>query len=392
MPNVDHNHHDMPAPSAEAQAHSDELRAHIAALIEASAGKISFAEFMQQALYAPGLGYYSAGSHKLGEQGDFTTAPEMSALFSRCIAAQCAGVLRRLAHSDILEVGAGSGIMAADMLAELEAQGALPHAYFILELSADLRERQQQTIKLHVPHLYDRVRWLDALPESGFRGVVVANELLDAMPVQRFLIENGEVLEIMVGFANDAFHIKTAMAGEALTAKVRHLEQQRGEAFANGYSSEINFAAAAWIKSVAAMLQEGLLLLIDYGFPAHEFYHEQRNMGTLMCHYRHRAHADPFLYVGLQDITAHVDFTAMAEAAYEAGLKVAGFTTQAHFLMGMGIEQRIATHNDPLKTAQQVKQLVMPSEMGELFKVIAFSSDLDLTLEGFSIQDHRSRL
>jgi SAM-dependent MidA family methyltransferase len=382
----------MPAPSAEAQAHSDELRRHIAALIEASAGKISFAEFMQQALYAPGLGYYSAGSHKLGEQGDFTTAPEVSPLYSRCLAAQCAEVLRQLPHSDILEVGAGSGIMAVDMLTELEELGALPHAYFILELSADLRDRQQQTIKLNVPHLYERVRWLDALPESGFRGVVIANELLDAMPVQRFLIEEGDVREIMVGYANDTFHVKTAKAGKALTAKVRHLEQQRGGAFANGYSSEINLAAEAWIKSVAGMLQEGLLLLIDYGFPAHEFYHEQRNMGTLMCHYRHRAHTDPFLYVGLQDITAHVDFTAMAEAADEAGLEVAGFTTQAHFLMGMGIEQRVAAGKDPIIAAQQIKQLVLPSEMGELFKVIAFSRGLQQPLLGFSLQDHRKRL
>ena len=393
MPIADHTRSELPAPSEEAQAHSDELHKHIVSLIEASGGQISFAEFMQQALYAPGLGYYSAGSHKLGEQGDFTTAPELSPMFSRCIASQCAPVLQELAHADVLEVGAGSGIMAADILAELEQLNALPHAYFILELSAELRERQQQTIKLHVPHLYDRVRWLDALPESGFRGVVVGNELLDAMPVQRFVVEQGAVHEVMVAIdEKEEFTWQQGPADDALTTAVKHLEEQRGEAFADSYSSEINLAAQAWITSVAGMLQQGLVLLIDYGFPAHEFYHEQRGMGTLMCHYRHRAHGDPFTYVGLQDITTHIDFTAMAEAADEAGLDVAGFTTQAHFLMGLGIEQMVTADADTIKAAQQIKQLVLPSEMGELFKVIAFSRDIEISLDGFSLQDHRNRL
>lgn len=393
MPIVDHSRNELPAPSDEARAHSDQLHEHIASLIDASGGQISFAEFMQQALYAPGLGYYSAGSHKLGEQGDFTTAPELSPLFSRCVARQCAPVLQQLPHADVLEVGAGSGVMAADILAELEQLKALPHAYFILELSAELRERQQQTIKLNVPHLYECVRWLDALPESGFRGVVLGNELLDAMPVQRFVIEQGSVNEVMVATGeNDEFTWSYAPADDALTAAVKQLEQQRGEAFADGYSSEINLAAQAWITSVAGMLQQGLVLLIDYGFPAHEFYHAQRGMGTLMCHYRHRAHGDPFKYIGLQDITAHVDFTAMAEASDEAGLDVAGFTTQAHFLLGLGIEQLVTEAEDTIKAAQQIKQLVLPSEMGELFKVIAFSRGLDKPLAGFSLQDHRSRL
>lgn len=393
MPIADHTRSELPEPSPGARAHSDRLRAHIARLIDEDGGQLSFAEFMQQALYAPGLGYYSAGSQKLGAQGDFTTAPELSPLFSRCLARQCAPVLQKLMHADVLEVGAGSGIMAADILAELEQLNSLPHAYFILELSAELRERQQHSIKLAVPHLYDRVHWLDALPESGFRGLVLGNEVLDAMPVQRFVIEQGVVYEVMVANGEGGeFVWGQQPAGEIVNAAVRQLEQQRGEPFAEGYSSEINLAAQAWLASIAAMLQQGMILLIDYGFPAREFYHVQRSMGTLMCHYRHRAHGDPFLYVGLQDITAHVDFTAMAEVADKAGLEVAGFTTQAHFLLGLGIEQFVSEAEDTLQAAQQVKQLVLPSEMGELFKVVAFSRGIEIPLDGFGLQDHRNRL
>jgi SAM-dependent MidA family methyltransferase len=393
MPIADHSRSELPQPSPGAQAYSDRLRAHIVAVIKQVGGQISFSEFMQLALYAPGLGYYNAGAQKLGAQGDFTTAPELSPLFSRCLARQCAQVLQTMAHADLLEVGAGSGIMAADMLAELEQLNSLPHAYFILELSAELRERQQQTIKLHVPHLYHCVHWLDALPGPGFRGLVLGNEVLDAMPVQRFVMAQDQVFEVMVSNGDDGQFAWSQRAADAtVEAAVRHLEQQRGEAFADGYSSEINLAAQAWVASIAAILQQGVLLLVDYGFPAHEFYHAQRSMGTLMCHYRHRAHGDPFLHVGLQDITAHVDFTAMAEAADQAGLEVAGFTTQAHFLLGLGIEQFVSEAEDTMKLAQQLKQLVLPSEMGELFKVIAFSRGVEIPLDGFSLQDHRSRL
>jgi SAM-dependent MidA family methyltransferase len=393
MPIADHSRNELPQPSPEAQAHSNRLRAHIARDIRQAGGQISFAEFMQLALYAPGLGYYSAGALKLGAQGDFTTAPELSPLFSRCLARQCAQVLQTMTHADLLEVGAGSGIMAADILAELEQLNSLPHAYFILELSAELRQRQQQTIKLHVPHLYNRVHWLDALPGPGFQGLVLGNEVLDAMPVQRFVMVQGQVFEVTVSNGDDGqFAWSQIPADKAVEAAVRHLEQQRGETFADGYNSEINLAAQAWMTSIAAIVQQGVVLLVDYGFPAHEFYHAQRSMGTLMCHYRHRAHGDPFLYVGLQDITAHVDFTAMAEAADKAGLEVAGFTTQAHFLLGLGIEQFVGEAEDTMKLAQQLKQLVLPSEMGELFKVIAFSRGVEVPLEGFSLQDHRSRL
>ena len=360
--------------------------------MQAQGGSIAFARFMELALYAPGLGYYSGGLHKFGREGDFTTAPEISALFSESLAVQCAQVLETIEHGDVLEAGAGSGIMAAGILAELERLGQLPDRYFILELSGELKQRQQQTIQDKVPHLLERVQWLDALPVSGFRGVILGNELLDAMPVQMFRIVDGDVCELHVEVEGEGFAYVAKPASEDLVKAVRHIESELGEAFAEGYESEINLAAQGWLHSISEIMEQGLLLFIDYGFPRHEFYHEQRSTGTLMCHYRHNAHPDPLILVGLQDITAHVDFTAMAETAQSCGLDVMGFTTQAHLLLSLGIEQRVAGAEDMLQMAHQIKQLVMPSEMGELFKAIAFGKGLDLSPSGFSFQDQRSRL
>nr|WP_126457390.1 SAM-dependent methyltransferase [Sulfuriflexus mobilis] len=386
----------LPAPGPEAAAHSERLQTYIKAEIQAQAGSIPFARFMELALYAPGLGYYSGGLHKFGREGDFTTAPEISALFSQSLAVQCAQVLAALGRADVLEAGAGSGVMAADILAELERLGQLPEHYFILELSGELRQRQQQTLQAKVPHLLEKVEWLDALPLPGFRGVVLGNELLDAMPVARFRIENGEVRELHVVLQGEGFAYQGRPAGKALLGAVRHIEAQRGEPFAEGYESELNLAALGWLKSISEVMQQGLILFVDYGFPAHEFYHPQRTGGTLMCHYRHRAHPDPLILVGLQDITAHVDFTALAETAQACDLEVLGFTTQAHLLLSLGIEQRVAQAGDVLQAAQQIKQLVLPSEMGELFKAIAFGKGLGQSvngaLSGFSFQDQRARL
>ncbi|NNG14595.1 MAG: SAM-dependent methyltransferase, partial [Gammaproteobacteria bacterium] len=316
----------LPAPGPEATAHSERLQALIKAEIQAQAGSIPFARFMELALYAPGLGYYSGGLHKFGREGDFTTAPEISALFSQSLAVQCAQVLESLGHADVLEAGAGSGIMAAGILAELERLGQLPDRYYILELSGELRQRQQQTLQDKVPHLLEKVQWLDALPVSGFRGVIIGNELLDAMPVQIFRIEDGEVRELHVEAEGEGFAYKAKPAAEDLIKAVRQIETQLGEPFAEGYESEINLAAQGWLHSISEIMEQGLLLFIDYGFPRHEFYHPQRSGGTLMCHYRHQAHPDPMVLVGLQDITAHVDFTAMAETAQACGLDVMGFT------------------------------------------------------------------
>jgi SAM-dependent MidA family methyltransferase len=387
---------DLPEPGPEAAAHSERLQTLIKAEIQAQGGSIPFARFMELALYAPGLGYYSGGLHKFGREGDFTTAPEVSPLFSQSLAVQCAQVLENLEHADVLEAGAGSGVMAADILAELERLGQLPDRYFILELSGELRQRQRETLQAKVPHLLEKVQWLEALPLSGFRGVILGNELLDAMPVQRFRIDGDEVCELHVVLEGDGFAYQAGPAGKELLDAVRNIESQLGEPFADGYESEINLAAQGWLHSISEIMDEGLLLFVDYGFPRHEFYHPQRSGGTLMCHYRHRAHPDPLVLVGLQDITAHVDFTAMAETAQACGLDVLGFTTQAHLLLSLGIEQRVAQAGDVMQVAQQIKQLVLPSEMGELFKAIAFGKDLaqDVggALTGFSFQDQRARL
>ena len=382
---------ELPRPTAEEQAHSDKLITRIRDEIIAAGGAIDFARYMELALYAPGLGYYAAGTRKIGEAGDFVTAPELSPLFGRCIARQCQQVLEQLGGGDILEAGAGTGMLAVACLQELEARDCLPGTYFILEVSPDLRERQSAIIKQELPHLVARVRWIDTLPAGGFRGVVIGNELLDAMPVQRFHVTGHDVQQLTVGWDDGQFRWRQRPAGPEMATRIAALE------LPIGYVSEINFHAEAWIRSVAESVGAGLILLIDYGFPRAEFYHPQRDQGTLMCHYRHRAHDDPLILVGLQDITAHIDFTAIAEAAHEAGLAVLGYTSQATFLLGLGIDQFAAAEDAAdtrryLGITQQIKKLTLPHEMGELFKAIAFGRNIDMRLLGFSLQDRRGRL
>lgn len=386
--------YELPTPSAEALAHSERLAALIRKEIATAGGRVGFDRFMELALYAPGLGYYSAGSRKFGEAGDFITAPELSTLFSRCLARQCAEVLAVINDGAILEFGAGSGVMAADILAELAALESLPTCYYILELSAELRIRQQETLREKVPDLAARVVWLDGLPEAGFRGVVLANEVLDAMPVHRFRIRNGAPLELYVVQEGEGFTLQEGEPGEELAASLAKLLRQTD--LAEGYESEMNLRAEDWVRSLADFLDQGVALLIDYGFPRSEFYHPQRNRGTLMCHFRHRAHDDALVVVGLQDITAHVDFTAVAEAAAEAGLSVRGYTSQANFLIANGLTGLLSEAQkdvrEHLTLAAQVKRLTMPGEMGELFKVMALSRGWDRPLQGFSLRDERGRL
>jgi SAM-dependent MidA family methyltransferase len=387
----------LPQPDAEAAAHSERLLAHIRAQIDAAGGSLSFARFMELALYAPGLGYYVAGARKFGSAGDFVTAPEISPLFGRCVAHACAEVLAALGGGDILEFGPGRGLMAADLLLELEALECLPGTYFLLEVSPELRERQRQTLAERVPHLSDKVRWLDRLPEAGLRGVVLANEVLDAMAVERFRIDRGAVCQAYVTWRDDRLMETFAPASDQLTAAVRRIEADLGEPLADGYRSEVHLALRPWLATLADFMEQGIALLIDYGYPRREYYHPQRANGTLLCHYRHRAHDRPLTLVGLQDITAYVDFTAVAEAAVDAGLELAGFTTQAHFLIGSGLE-RLMTASDPgdpaahLELARQLKVLTLPGEMGERFKVMALSRGLDLTLAGLAVRDLRGRL
>jgi len=386
---------ELPLPNEIAQAHSERLIALIKSELDKDAGAISFQRYMELALYAPGLGYYAAGSLKFGEEGDFITAPEISPLFSRSLAN---AILPALNDDEIiLEVGAGRGCMAADILLYLKQQDKLPKAYWILELSADLRERQQEMIAKNIPEFLDKVKWLDELPDA-FSGVVVANELLDAMPVHLFQKKENDINEINVVWQNDHFAFQfNSSFDQRLVQRVKNIETELATEFDSGYLSEINFAAEDWLKSIAERLQSGVIILIDYGFPQHEYYHRQRNQGTLMCHYRHRTHPDAFVYPGLQDITAHVDFTAMADAALESGMSVLGYTNQANFLMGAGILSLAGLENQAetqqqLDIAAQVKKLTLPHEMGELFKVIGFSKNCDVVLPAFEFHDMRSSL
>lgn len=384
---------DLPTPDADALSHSERLQALIRATIDQAGGHIGFDRYMELALYAPGLGYYSGGSQKFGEAGDFVTAPELSPLFSRTLARQVAEVLTAIPEGELLEFGAGSGTMAATVLQELAALGRLPTRYRIMELSGELRQRQQQTIARQVPELLERVEWLDALP-AGFRGVVLANELLDAMPVQRFCIEHGEPHELLVGWDGQRLTLATGAPDAALFERLERLRQEYS--LSDGYCSEINLRAEQWIATLGAMLEEGVALLIDYGYPQRVYYHPARSEGTLMCHYRHRAHSDALRWPGLQDITAHVDFTAIGEAALAAGLAVRGYTSQASFLLANGLTELLDGEEpglrEQLALSNQIKRLTMPGEMGESFKVMALGKGWQGPLRGFSLRDERAGL
>jgi SAM-dependent MidA family methyltransferase len=339
---------------------------------------------MALALYAPGLGYYSGGTQKFGAAGDFITAPEISPLFAHSLATPATWVMQHTAPH-ILEVGAGSGILAADLLAELERLGQQPESYAILELSGELRARQQDTLRQRLPHLYERLTWLDHLPEK-FSGLVLGNELLDAMPVHIVeWQENGEILERGIGLDAQG---QLIWASRPANGHLLEAAQQLAPQGPFPYITEINLAARAWITEWSQRLERGALLLIDYGFPRHEYYLPQRSSGTLMCHYRHHAHDNPLWWPGLNDITAHVDFSALADAGFNAGLDVLGYTTQARFLLNCGITDALARLSDTddriyLGAARRLEKLILPHEMGELFKVIAFGQKLPGPCPGF---------
>jgi SAM-dependent MidA family methyltransferase len=386
--------HNLSSPSPEAIAHSQRVTALITKTINEAGGAIPFNQFMAQALYAPGLGYYSAGLHKLGIKGDFITAPEISPFFSHCIARQCEQILSSFEEGVILELGAGSGIMAAEILKELERLGCLPKQYLILEVSADLQQRQQATLQAQVPNHCHRIHWLDRLPSEPIQGVILANEVLDAMPIQRFRLDEQDVSEAYVALADSNEETETPYVWQYLPTRDNRLRTAVEALRPNlpvGYLSEMNVTLPAWIHSIGDTLSAGLVLLIDYGFPSHEYYHPQRDQGTLMCHYQHHAHDNPLILIGIQDITAHVDFTAVGEAAEKANLQVAGYTNQANFLLACGLAEMLSNldFNETqhyLQQAQQAKILILPSEMGELFKVMALTRDWDKPLLGFAEQ------
>ena len=377
------------APSADALWHSQRLVELIAAQLERAGGWIGFDRYMELALYAPGLGYYAAGASKFGGAGDFVTAPEISPLFARTLARQVAEVLS-VTGGDVLELGAGSGKLAADLLPALAELDQLPQRYSILERSADLSARQKVCLHKLDARLGSRVAWIDRVP-SVFRGVVLANEVLDALPAHLIVWHETGVLERGVGRVAEAFVWEDRPVADA-----QLLEQARRLALAPPYLSEISLAVPALVRTLAETLERGAMLFIDYGFGEREFYHPQRHQGTLMCHFRHHAHDDPFFAPGLQDITSHVDFTAVARAGGEAGLNLLGYTTQAQFLINLGITDLIAgTPADAaaayLPLAAQAQTLLSPAEMGELFKVIALGRSVDAGLTGFR-SGEKSRL
>jgi SAM-dependent MidA family methyltransferase len=387
---------DLPEPNIEAQEHSRRLSELILAEIDREGGSIGFDRYMEIVLYQPGQGYYSAGKDKFGRYGDFVTAPQVSSLFSQCLARQCEAILQHISGGSILELGAGTGVMAADVLEALEGLGRIPERYYILELSAELRQRQDETLKGRVPHLYPRVTWLDTLPQTRFRGVVLGNEVLDAMPALCFRLKKGVVFERRVTFSAKGHFIWTEQtAGPTLKTTVEHIMEQLPEALPADYCSEVNLRLRPWVKAMGAILEQAVMILIDYGYPRHDYYHPQRYQGTLLCHYRHLAHDDPFFYPGLQDISTNVDFTAVAEAADDAEMCLLGYTSQAQFLLSNGLDKVFCDVDDQrlqLEYSQQIKRLTMPSEMGERFQVIALGKAFDKPLQGFGLRDLRSRL
>lgn len=383
----------LPAPSREARAHCGRMMEYLQSIIAAAGGRISFEQYMNTALFAPQLGYYRCGTEKFGAAGDFITAAEISPLFARCLAKfktqlDCA--------NNILEVGAGSGKLAAEILRWLAKDNALPDRYFILELSEELRQRQLQTIRATVPEYIDKVVFLNDIPEQ-YDGLVLANELLDAMPVRRFRLMGDKVYEQFVAWRDGVLCYEDVISNDTrLQQRVDELIQQCQINTSRNFLSEINFMAEDWIKTLGDKMHAAVVVLIDYGYPRSSYYHTQRSAGTLMCHFQHRAHPDPLILPGVQDITAHVDFTAMADAALQAQMDVVGFTTQGYFLLNMGLldalDPEAHQSREYVMLANEVKKLTLPGEMGEHFKVLCLSKGLDGTIPGFEMHDLRHLL
>lgn len=392
-----HSSFSLPEPDADSMAHSERVADHLRATIRDAGGEISFAEYMHHCLYAPGLGYYSAGSRKFGRSGDFVTAPEISSLFGSIVARQCTDVLGELESPAILEFGAGSGKLAVDILRELTQPGAVIGCnYKILEVSADLRQRQEACIRSAMPEQAGRVEWIDAIP-AEFSGVVIANEVLDALPVERFVRRDAGVNQVCVTTSGPGFELVERPAPDRLVAAVGAIEESLGDALPDGYASELSLAAPQWIADIASALRQGLVLLFDYGVGRREYYAPERAGGWLRCHFRHHAHDDPLVLPGIQDLTTWVDFTAIAEAADANGLDIAGFVTQAQFLIGGGVDRYLAefanlTTDARLKLSSEIKLLTLPSEMGEHFKCLGLSRGVLATPSAFGFADRIASL
>ncbi len=388
----------LPAPDEDARAHGARVHAHILEQMRASGGWLDFARFMELALYAPGLGYYSAGSTKFGAAGDFVTAPETGTLFAQALARQLAPLLLSQQAPVILEPGAGSGALAGELLPTLAELGALPSRYLILEPSAQLQARKRAHLKARLPRRLLRcVKWLGSLPAPVPAGVLLANEVLDALPVQRFRITGAGVVPLGVGVDDDGqFRWVEGQADTAFAALVAARLGGLIDALPPGYESEFCAMLPAWLASLLECFERGAALFIDYGLPRREIYLPERDGGTLRCHFRHRAHDDPLILPGLQDITAWVDFTTVAQTARASGWELAGFATQAHFLLDGGIDIAAVAAQMPspesVTRASELKTLLMPGEMGERFRVMALTRELDVQPPGFGLRDLRDRL
>ena len=375
----------LPLPDPDALAHSERLAGLIRSEIAANEGAIPFSRFMELALYAPGLGYYSAGARKFGQDGDFVTAPELGPIFAACIAESVAPVLQQIGPSAVFfELGGGSGAFAEVALKRLLELDALPDRYLILEPSADLRQRQRERLQQNLsPMLFELVEWPDGPLPGEWSGVLFANEVIDALPTPRFAIRDGEVYEEYVVVEGEGFARRLRPADAFLSNAVRHVERRLERSLAEGYRSEVLPQLPYWIQAVSGGMQRGAMLFVDYGHPRGEFYEPERSDGTLRAYYRHRTHAEPLLWPGLQDLTASVDFTALAEAGVAAGFDFAGYCSQASFLLGngmAGVLERIERIKDPTEQQHrrnEVKRLTLPSEMGERFQVMGFEKDVE---------------
>ncbi len=365
----------LPRPDPPSLEQSRRVAEYIGQRIDEAGGSISFAEFMHHALYAPGLGYYTAGATKFGEEGDYVTAPEVSSIFGRVLARQCADVLEQVQDGAILEYGAGSGKLAVDMLEALARRGALPSKYLILEVSPDLRERQQVCVCENLPLYADLVEWVDDIPDR-LRGVIVANEVLDSIPVERFVRRDAGVMQLRVVVDGDGFGFTEAPAPDNLRRYVTVVEKELGRRLPDGYTSEVCLATSPWIGGMSHALREGVAFLFDYGVSRREYYAPERADGWLRCHFRHRVHDNPLILPGIQDLTAWVDFSSVAGAAVAQGFDIAGYSAQAQFLMAGGLDEEMREISslpleDQVRLSQQVKTLTLPGEMGERFKCIA---------------------
>ena len=365
----------LPRPDRPSLEQSRRVADYISQRIDEAAGSISFAEFMHHALYAPGLGHYTAGCTKFGEEGDYVTAPEVSPIFGRVLARQCAEVLEQVQGGAILEYGAGSGKLAVDMLEALARRGSLPSKYLILEVSPDLRERQAVYVCEHLPLYADLVEWIDDIPER-LRGVIVANEVLDSIPVERFVRRDAGVMQLRVTETGDAFGFIEVPAPDNLRRYVTVVEKDLGRRLPDGYVSEVCLATSPWIGGMSHALREGVAFLFDYGVSRREYYAPEHADGWLRCHFRHRVHDDPLILPGIQDLTAWVDFSSVAGAAVAQGFDIAGYSAQAQFLMAGGLDEEMRNFpslplEEQVRLSQQVKTLTLPGDMGERFKCIA---------------------